>query len=255
VTSKPGLAAAAALLVLSAACAARADGGEEKAPAPPVAVPEKAEPKSGLVYLQLPGGPFHLGCEPGDPDCLPDEKPGKDVTVRPFALSKLETTVGAYGRCVKEGACTPPATGYKCNWGEGKDTHPVNCVSWEQAKTFCDWAGGRLPTAEEWEYSAKGGSGRVYPWGNGPPTEELVQFASKEGTAPAGGHVKGASLHGAFDLAGNVWEWTSSDYDDDNKEVRGGGWQLKQPKFFRASIRYKCPGSNFNDNIGFRCAQ
>jgi formylglycine-generating enzyme required for sulfatase activity len=250
------------LLLLTAARGAPAEGADGAQSATTAAqapgsgkAEERVDNKTGLAFLQLPGGPFHLGCEPADTACKPDEQPGKETAVKSYWLGKTEVTTGAYEKCVRAGACTAAATGNKCNAGPAKEAHPANCVSWEQAKRFCEWIDARLPTAEEWEYAAKGGTARVFPWGNEPPTEETIQFAAKEGTSAVGVHPKGASRHGVQDLAGNVWEWTGSDYDDDNKEVRGGGWQLKVAKYFRASIRYKCPASSFNDNIGFRCAQ
>ena len=133
----------------------------------PVAGQVSVEPKSGLEFAWLPGGTFHFGCEPGDTECYDHEKPGRTVTVAPMKMARTEVTVSAYRKCVDSGACTVPNSDRApCNWGKsGRENHPVNCVDHAQATSFCRWIGGRLPTAEEWEFAAKGGQSRVYPWG------------------------------------------------------------------------------------------
>ncbi|OGG48432.1 MAG: hypothetical protein A3F84_14700 [Candidatus Handelsmanbacteria bacterium RIFCSPLOWO2_12_FULL_64_10] len=91
--------------------------------------------------------------------------------------------------------------------------HPVVGVSWEDAKAYCEWAGKRLPTEEEWQQACQGRDGREYPWGNGFGSGRANIEGFREGflqTAPVGSYPNGASPYGAMDMAGNVWEWTSS---------------------------------------------
>ncbi|MBI5244538.1 MAG: SUMF1/EgtB/PvdO family nonheme iron enzyme [Elusimicrobia bacterium] len=83
-------------------------------------------------------------------------------------MAKTEVTVAQYKACVDTGACAAPDTGGSCNWGvSGRESHPVNCVDWNQAKAFSEWADGRLPSEAEWEYAARSaGKDRKYPWGD-----------------------------------------------------------------------------------------
>jgi len=135
---------------------------------------------------------------------------------------------------------------------------PAVHLTHAEAAAYCQWAGGRLPTAVEWEYAAKGGRSRIYPWGDSPPTATLAncdgcgdRFAR---IAPVGSFPSGDTVHGLKDMAGNVWEWTASDYGSQDKEVRGGSWG-SDPPLLRAGVRRRYePGWRF-DNRGFRCAQ
>lgn len=196
-----------------------AEGAPPSAKVSSQASPERAQTsgKPTLEFVPLPAGTFHSGCEPQDTRCEDDEIPGRTLTVQAFSLEKTDVTVAEYRTCTEAGACTAPGTGGHCNWGvDGKDDHPVNCIDWQQAETFCRWAGGRLPTAEEWEYAAKGGTSRIYPWGDQPPDKTKACFGETcdQGTIPADAPAGGASKQGLPGLAGNVFQWTASDYDN-----------------------------------------
>lgn len=190
-----------------------------------------------------------------------------------FWLAKTDVTVAAYERCVNAGACNKPNTDKEtCNYGRRRD-HPVNCVDWNQANAFCSWIGGRLPSAEEWEYAAKSGESRIFPWGNEPVSAQRANFCDRRchqanpdfkyfddsmddgyaATSPVNAFPAGATKWGLLDMAGNVWNWTASDYDAKTKELRGGGWNVR-PQALRASNRgWGDDPSYRDDHIGFRC--
>jgi formylglycine-generating enzyme required for sulfatase activity len=183
---------------------------------------------------RIPGGTFMMGSDGGNST----EKPVHPVAVAAFSMDVTEVTVAAYGACVTAGKCSEPGTGDDCNWGKNdRQDHPINCVDWNQATAYCAYAGKRLPTEEEWEYAARGTDGRTYPWGNEAPRNELCwkRWASKEGTCVVGSHPSGASPFGLQDMAGNVGEWTSSNYCsypinkciDTARVSRGGNWRFQ----------------------------
>ena len=211
--------------------------------------------KDGMVLV--PGGPFFMGCNDAvDTECEDDERPGRMVEVSTFQIDQFEVTVAAYATCVDAGGCRLPGTSSGCNW-EVADrlSHPINCVDWGQAGEYCGWAGKQLPTEAQWEKAARGTDGRVYPWGNSFDATRANVNGTVDGfaeTAPVGRFATGHSPYYAFDMAGNVWEWTS--YCDPSVcYFRGGSW-VDGPRFARASMRNRlAPGNRFND-LGFRCA-
>jgi formylglycine-generating enzyme required for sulfatase activity len=250
--------------------------------------------------LSVPGGTFWMGSPAGEGDMR--EQPAHQVTVSGFCIDQTEVTVEAYGRCVRGGPCRPAPTPYEysnlamfvefCNAGRsGRDSHPVNCVDWNQANTYCKWSGGRLPTEAEWEYAARGTDGRRYPWGSEAPGprllnacgSECVESKRKSGdkamfegtdgyetTAPVGSYPTNASPFGALDMAGNLAEWTSDWYgpysaDSANNPTgpasgktrvsRGGSWYSNDPGSVRAANRdWGAPWFR-SDWRGFRCAR
>src|SRR5262249_22284856 len=134
-----------------------------------------------------------------------------------------------------------------CNYGvPGRGDHPINCVDWLQADAFCKAYGKRLPTEEEWEWAARGGArGTTYPWGDEPPGKQVcwdgegseLGKGSRQLTCAVGSHRAGDSPLGIHDLAGNVWEWTSSIHTAEARVYRGGGWSAGDAPGVRASDR------------------
>jgi formylglycine-generating enzyme required for sulfatase activity len=206
------------------------------------------------------------------------------VTVVPFFLDLTEVTVDAYSACVQAGGCTADHPGQRftkgdegegakfsrdsaCNYGvKGRGKHPMNCVDWNQATTYCQWNKKRLPTEEEWEWAARGQSlGTEYPWGKWDPSKQLcwageasdVGMDKRKSTCPVGTYPKGDAPGGIHDLAGNVSEWTASKSDvtgEDSRIIRGGAWDADIPSLVAADDRFKNPPAARTDSLGFRCA-
>jgi formylglycine-generating enzyme required for sulfatase activity len=180
-------------------------------------------------------------------------------------------TVDAYTACVRAGQCTADHPGEwtsdgvtfgastACNYGVGgRGRHPMNCVDWVQATAYCQAQGKRLPSEEEWEWAARGGAeGRAYPWGNNPPGPQLCWsgVTKRTSTCPVGSYPAGDAPPGIHDLAGNVWEWTSTSHENDTRVRRGGGWINDDTVSSRAGHRGRSAPTFRGDLLGFRCAQ
>ena len=242
-------------------------------------------PKATLV--PIPGGTFVMGDAEGD-----DNEAPKQVTVAPFGIMRFEVTNRQFARFVAEtGYVTHPETrGFGSVWLnkrwrnirgadwrhphgpatsiENADDHPVVQVSAIDAAAFCAHHGLRLPSEAEWEFAARGRDGRRYTWGPEPPYRGTLRgnFGTLRCCAPdpsdgavkiarVGQYPHGVSPFGLFDMAGNVWEWTSSPFPGRPGMValRGGGWG-NNIYCLRASYRHANPPNLGLDMVGFRCA-
>ena len=147
--------------------------------------------------------------------------------------------------------------------------HPVVQVSAKDGEAFCRFYGMRLPSEDEWEYAARGAEGFRYPWGNSLSRESLAAYtnagrfdccaaSAADGfsrTAPVGSFALGRSPFGLDDMAGNVWEWTSSAFPGaaNKRVIRGGGWG-NNPYCLRTAYRHGNRPHIGLDMVGFRCA-
>lgn len=182
-------------------------------------VPEVHEDRSatgpGPDWVALPAGSFLMGARDSG-EAFGDAVPAHVVSLKAFEMSRTDVTVEQYAACVSAGRCAAPATGGNCNWGKpGRQQHPVNCVSWEQAARYAVFAGARLPTEAEWEYAAtSGGRDRKYSWGGQDPACGLAVMGGcyTEGTLPVCSRPAGNTAQGLCDMAGNVWQWTQDKY-------------------------------------------
>ena len=169
-------------------------------------------PKDGAVYVKIPEGAFPMGTTPEE----------RTVSLSEFWIMQTEVTNEQYSRCVQASACTPPSND---RWNNAAyANHPVTNVDWFQARDYATWVGGRLPTEAEWEKACRGTDGRIYPWGNDEPNDQLLNFEGNEGdTTEVGSYSpQGDSPYGVADMAGNVWEWTAESAG--SYPMRGGSW-------------------------------
>jgi formylglycine-generating enzyme required for sulfatase activity len=163
--------------------------------------------------LLVPGGTFTMGADTGGEE---DEHPAHQVTLAPFYLDRTEVTNEAYNECVQAKVCKPPADVTRNIQMFRRPKQPVVGVSWQDAKTFCEWKKKRLPREAEFERAVRGDDGRRFPWGNEPPTKERTVFGrvlGAEATDEVGSHPTGRGPYGHDDLAGNAWEWMEDEYD------------------------------------------
>lgn len=246
--------------------------------------------------IPIPAGSFVMGSEDeelraaarmcldqvGGTFCVPalfqDEAPARHVRLSAYRIDATEVTNEAYDRCVTAGACAPAQVQPE----DGRfrlPRAPVVGVTWNDARDYCRWAGGRLPTEAEWERAARGADGRRFPWGdlynphlcNHAQTGDLHD-REEDGhrfVAPAGSFPGGRSPFGLDDVAGNVHEWVEDRYAEYapaarfdpialstgiDRVVRGGSWRT--PGFLtRTTTRQHMPEAAHALDVGFRCAE
>ena len=183
------------------------------------------------------------------------------TAIRAFFIDQDEVSVSAYRKCVEDGACKLPHSGSGCNWSSSKDNHPINCVEFHQADTFCDWASKRLPTEAEWEYAARGLHGRAYPWGEEQPENRACWKGARTNraysTCELGGKPTGDSPFGLHNMAGNVWEWVRTNVESLNPAVlRGGGYSSTAPGDLLTTSRNSQHLPSYRGStVGFRCVR
>jgi len=274
------------------------------------AVARPTECPDGMVLV--PGGKFFMG---SDEPAFKLWQPAHKVIIDTFCVDEHEVTAAQYKECSDQGECKRPpalpnwpktarstdeehekkraAYAELCTFGkEGRENHPINCVSWFHAEAYCGWRKKRLPTEAEWEYAARGSDGRKFPWGDDPAAVGHMNAGGKEfaawekesgldptttlyeeddgfpGTAPVGSFPKGKTKFGADDFVGNVWEWTSDWFETykpdeainpkgapagDRKAIRGGGFDGGMGLWLNPAFRFHQVPDATTPVIGFRC--
>jgi formylglycine-generating enzyme required for sulfatase activity len=218
--------------------------------------------------VQVPAGEFMMGCnEQVDKQCHPDEKPYHKVYLDAYYIDKYDVTQGEYNQCVSTGRCKENTLAPADFTG---DRQPVVDVSWDDANTYCQWAGKRLPTEAEWEKAARGTDGRVYPWGNSLDTSRANYNSTLGKTSNVGSYPSGASPYGALDMAGNVFNWVADWFDEHyyqdspsknpkgpdsgtERVLRGGCWTTSYLGDLRSSDRIRYSPTDRSGSFGFRC--
>ena len=213
---------------------------------PGVFAPERPPlPPSGGApagTIRVHAGAFPLG-EPDAEFAYDNERPQHTVDVPAFEIDRTPVTNGAYLEFIEDDGYRRAELWTEEGWawrqtneierplywtGDGRVRSfdrtelldpglPVMHVSWYEADAFARWRGARLPTEEEWEKAASwdeaAGAKRRYPWGDEPPQESLANLDQLGfGPAAAGAYPEGASPYGVLGMAGDCWEWTSSDF-------------------------------------------
>ena len=241
--------------------------------------------------ITIPAGTFLMSCSKNDPVCDKDEGPagGTSVMVTEFNIDKYEVSVNEYRTCLEAGKCSRPkdhARNKYCNFdAKGREQHPVNCLDWDQAQSFCQWQGGRLPFEAEWEKAARAGSTSRYPWGQEVSCQHAILDDGKtmgsvanepdgcgeDRTWPRGS--RSANQFGLYDMHGNAGEWIHNWYAADaitqlyakgnlkgpdsgkRKLVRGGSWDENRDNLRSSFRNVKEPvsGDGVYGSIGFRC--
>jgi formylglycine-generating enzyme required for sulfatase activity len=242
--------------------------------------------KDNMFLVLVPAGEFKMGSTGNEAD----ERPVHTVYLDEFWIDRTEVTNAMYALCVSDGRCEAPrantsitqnASNSSFYYGNPSfDNFPVIFVSWNDAKTYCRWAGRRLPTEAEWEKAASWDDNqktkRLYPWGN----KIDCSYANYYGngthlcvgdTTSVGNYPTGASFYGILDMAGNVSEWIADRYDPeyygksnssnpigpssgDYIVIRGGSFLTGRAVGIRSSDREIFLPDSTSQSIGFRCA-
>jgi formylglycine-generating enzyme required for sulfatase activity len=257
----------------------------------------KVNPTDGQRYVWIPAGKFTMGCSLGDDECSDNEKPSHEVTLtKGFWLAQTTVTVGAWKRYrTATGARALPtgdSMGRKnLNEGSADDDMTAVAATWDEAKSYCEWSGGRLPTEAEWEFAARAGnptsrygdldaiawladnSGKqrinsTELWRNDRANYDQRLFENGNGPHPV--KRKQPNAWKLYDMLGNVWQWTADWYDkkyyerNDNRDPagpasgtqraqRGGSW-LVSPRTARVSSRGWSEPDVRDHDVGVRCA-
>ncbi len=284
----------------------------------PAAGATRLAPEDGTVQIYVPAGDFLMGADPrADPLAQQNEQPQHRVYLDAFWIDLTEVTNRMFDRFVQATSYLTSAerrgagvvwtgsawlTVAEADWRHprgaatditGLDDHPVVQVSWNDARAYCGWKNGQLPSEAQWEKAARGpatrlrqsGDARRFPWGNDPPAENLLNFADRnqtaawasrqiddgyQFTAPVGTYAAGASPYGALDMAGNVWEMVADWYSDTYYTIspadnptgpesgtthvgRGGAWSDGMDNV-RTTARSDVAPDDQNNISGFRCA-
>lgn len=225
----------------------------------PAPTPQKILAPAG--ELQVAGGEVTLGG--GDTGI-----PLRRDFVKPFAIAETEITNEQYRDFVVATGHKAPA-GWKDNmFPPGAALEPVTGVSWQDAADYCKWVSEKigaavdLPTEAEWELAAKGKESQKYPWGNDWKASAATSKEAKGQVRAVKSYPDGRSPSGAYDMAGNVWEWTVEDARDENNQAKKqgdvpmkiikGGSANEPQEFINSTSRFEMPSNKTSRWLGFR---
>ncbi len=200
------------------------------------------------------------------------DDPEHSVTLSDYWIYATEVTNRQYSLCVTQGVCTAPDATDALNYSDfASQNQPVVGVTYAQAEAYCNYVNGDLPTEAQWEKAARGPDANLYPWGNADPSCDLLNFNNcVKQSADVGKYDKGKSYYGAFDMAGNVYEWVLDWYDplyyrnsppgdppgpDTGRArvIRSSGYRSDAIQTLAYARSFSSPGDHRRD-LGFRCA-
>jgi formylglycine-generating enzyme required for sulfatase activity len=222
--------------------------------------PTEFTDEKGIEMVFVPEGDFVMGSKGSE----------KTSYLGAYYIDKYEATNSQYAQCVSSGKCVTPSdtilATYNYYGNPQYDKFPVVWVNSDMVKAYCNWRGARLPTEAEWEKAARGTDGRIYPWGN--TVDNVIRantYGAEDGyeiTSPVGVFPEGVSPYGAYDMAGNVWEWTSELFTNTSAPycragctypiTKGSSWVYGDLTVFDNSSAGE-RGSRFD--LGIRCAR
>lgn len=240
----------------------------------------------------IPAGEFLIGSKRIDNDPYglwtqfdDTELPQSRVSLDVYEIDRDEVSLGEYLAFLQQRKIHPPDELQKLIWhvitvhsvsDQTLARWPALYITWQEAKDFCRSRGKRLPTEAEWEKSARGSDGRLFPWGETAPESALAMFGQHHVheipiLAAVDSHDDGKSPYGLHHMAGNIAEWVQDWFGFDYyaympernppgptsgryKSVRGGSWK-SNPIMLRAATRGGSPPDQRSATIGFRCAQ
>lgn len=162
------------------------------------------------TLVLIPAGEFIMGTDSERADV--QNRPQHKVILDSYYIDKYPVTNAQYARFVSKTKHRPPLDWENGKIPDNKLLHPVTMVSWYDAKAYCQHEGKRLPTEAEWEKAARGAEGNRWPWGNTMDSNRLNTYYNIGSTTAVTRYDSGKSLFGVFDMAGNVSEWTASDF-------------------------------------------
>jgi iron(II)-dependent oxidoreductase len=241
------------------------------------------------TVIAIPAGEFDMGTDSTRAD--PQDGPSRRVTLAAYKIDKYLVTNAQYARFVAATGHRPPLHWVAGKIPPGLELHPVTMVSWYDAKRYAAWAGKRLPTEAEWERAARGVDGRRWPWVDKMDPKRVNTYYQVGATTAVDAYPLGASADGAFDMAGNVYQWVADDFaaypgsdapdelfkakvpalptsaaersmrvaefsetDERYKVLRGGSW--KSDPFSTSTYHRNFSWPHFaSDFFGFRCAE
>ncbi|RKH49769.1 formylglycine-generating enzyme family protein [Corallococcus llansteffanensis] len=252
---------------------------------PDAPTPGHEGPSRGTVWL--PAGRFEMGSPAGESGRDVDEGPRTELAFERFEMDVTPVTTQAFAARQEQVRARDPQARWwtdaqtpgmwlgRCNLSSPRVDHPVNCVDWRAARAYCELVGGALPTEAEWEYAARASTTTAYWWGASFDAEHVVGSVACAtrgcggGTAPVVQAGARCNAWGLCDMAGNVWQWTATAYQEHlgaegaaaPSEVpakpvhRGGSWLNHVPSLFRSAHRGLSYPQNGLTGVGFRCVR